>query len=350
MLENGVVPDAVGEGEYEAAAAEFGRAVDHRILELILLPTEDCNFRCVYCYEDFTIGKMPRVVVDAVKKLLSRRAPKLRNLILNWFGGEPLVARDIVESISKTALDLSNHFGFSYMGSMTTNGALLQSRAAKRLVDLGVRQYQISLDGWREGHDQTRRRRNGKGSFERIWKNILDINESKMDINIILRLHVTKNNVESIEKLIYNICNCLSPKRFRIFIKAIEDLGGSSISQSDILFDDVFEKRAALNYLKTLSSKFNQYENSRQEQITFSPCYAAKLNSFVIRADGRIGKCTVALKDRRNVIGRLREDGTMEIRPDLIALWARGWERFDRAALHCPLDGLPEMRMWKGNR
>jgi len=27
-------------------------------LELILYPTEQCNFRCTYCYEDFLIGRM----------------------------------------------------------------------------------------------------------------------------------------------------------------------------------------------------------------------------------------------------------------------------------------------------
>jgi len=36
-------------------------------LQLILLPTEQCNFRCTYCYEDFAIGRMSDAVVAGVK-------------------------------------------------------------------------------------------------------------------------------------------------------------------------------------------------------------------------------------------------------------------------------------------
>lgn len=30
--------------------------------QLIILPTEKCNFRCTYCYEDFLISKMKEPV------------------------------------------------------------------------------------------------------------------------------------------------------------------------------------------------------------------------------------------------------------------------------------------------
>ena len=37
---------------------QIAAAISPRIQELILLPTEKCNFRCTYCYEDFELGKM----------------------------------------------------------------------------------------------------------------------------------------------------------------------------------------------------------------------------------------------------------------------------------------------------
>ncbi|GAB3621950.1 hypothetical protein GCM10027418_00320 [Mariniluteicoccus endophyticus] len=42
-------------------------------LELILMPTEACNFRCHYCYEDFGVGLMPAGVREGVRNLLRRR-------------------------------------------------------------------------------------------------------------------------------------------------------------------------------------------------------------------------------------------------------------------------------------
>ena len=56
----------------------LARLVNNRELELIILPTEKCNFRCTYCYEDFAIGKMKRETINAVKELIKRRAKDLR--------------------------------------------------------------------------------------------------------------------------------------------------------------------------------------------------------------------------------------------------------------------------------
>ena len=56
-------------------------------LNLILFPTEQCNFRCTYCYEDFEIGRMSSGVVRGVKALLDARIDSLTSLLVSWFGG-----------------------------------------------------------------------------------------------------------------------------------------------------------------------------------------------------------------------------------------------------------------------
>lgn len=44
---------------------------NNKQLSLILLITEQCNFRCAYCYEDFKIGKMPPDVIEGIKNVIS---------------------------------------------------------------------------------------------------------------------------------------------------------------------------------------------------------------------------------------------------------------------------------------
>ncbi|HEY0232414.1 MAG TPA: radical SAM protein, partial [Dokdonella sp.] len=68
-----------------------------------VLPTEKCNFRCTYCYEDFKIGRMQAPVVRGLKRLISNRAPSLRRLSLSWFGGEPLLAKPVVLEVGTHA-------------------------------------------------------------------------------------------------------------------------------------------------------------------------------------------------------------------------------------------------------
>ena len=52
-----------------------------------------------------------------------------------------------------------------------------------------------------------------------------------------------------------------------------------------------------------------------------SVCYAAEPTSFVIGSDGSLYKCTVALEDERNWVGKLKPDGTMDLDMNRFALW-----------------------------
>src|SRR3979490_3029402 len=92
---------------------------DPRHLELIILPTERCNFRCTYCYEDFKLGKMSRKVVDAIKLLLAARVNDLHSLQLSWFGGEPLLAKEIILEVNNFSKEL--YAQSHYSSSITTN-------------------------------------------------------------------------------------------------------------------------------------------------------------------------------------------------------------------------------------
>src|SRR5436853_5308192 len=49
-------------------------------LDLIILPTEACNFRCTYCYETFENKKMPRPVVTGIKSLIDHEV----RIWMNW--------------------------------------------------------------------------------------------------------------------------------------------------------------------------------------------------------------------------------------------------------------------------
>ncbi|PPU93786.1 hypothetical protein XalbCFBP2523_04890 [Xanthomonas albilineans] len=69
-------------------------------------------------------------------------------------------------------------------------------------------------------------------------------------------------------------------------------------------------------------------------------CYAAKPNSLMIRANGRIGKCTVALNDDRNDLGKLHADGTIEVANDKLRLWMNGFSDLSEQSLGCPLSSL----------
>jgi len=319
-------------------------------LQLILLPTEQCNFRCTYCYEDFAIGKMPESVVAGVKHLIDRRAPELTHLQLSWFGGEPMLARSIMEDIARHALSAeARNPNLTYQSDATTNGFLLDGNTAEALSALHIRAYQVSLDGPSDLHDRTRVKVDGSGSFERIWQNLLSIKASRADVSILLRVHLTPDNLPAMPDFLAVVRDTfLKDSRFSIFLKRVVKLGGPNDDSMGVIDPDDAQIASLKDLILGAADRDRGNEDSgingddwtsSGPDPLFVPedvCYAARANSLLIGADGRIGKCTVGLSDPANVIGHLLSDGSLQIDNDLLRLWLEGWETGDPELTACP--------------
>jgi uncharacterized protein len=319
--------------------------LSNKYFQLIILPTEKCNFRCTYCYEDFAVGRMKKETILGIKSLLEKRCTNnLDYLKISWFGGEPLTAKDTVLEISDYATVLSKKYpNLYYTGTMTTNGYLLDYNTASLLADVGVRAYQISLDGPCDVHNKSRIRADGSGTYDRIWANLIAIRDSTLPVSILLRIHFTVETLHLFSPLIEDIRKeFTNDSRFSIFFKAIEHLGGPNDSSFKIFSE--LEKKKAIQYLQ--NKLFGENIDSTQNHLIMDDyvCYAAQPNSLVIRSNGDVGKCTVALYDERNKIATLEPDGTLKVIPGRLAPWVRGIETLDPAALACPLVGLPPIK------
>ena len=308
---------------------------------LILLPTEQCNFRCTYCYEDFTIGRMSSEIIQGVKRFIERRLDGLRFLSVSWFGGEPLLARDIIEDISEHIVALvDGQPNIKYSGEMTTNGYHLDLTMLAQLKSLGICYYQISLDGPKQFHDQTRLRANGKGSFDRIWGNLTAIRQSSIDVDILLRVHLTPSNLPYMPEFLACIRDrFLDDSRFSVLLKPIERLGGPNNDKIGLIATN--ERPRILQELKAIVCDSGGSGRLYEEPKV---CYAARPNSLMIRANGVVGKCTVALADPANNIGRVLPDGSLQLDNAKVRPWLRGWQSRDWNALSCPYDDLPGNR------
>lgn len=316
--------------------------IDPENLEITLLPTEQCNFRCTYCYEDFSIGKMNRETINSVKNLLKHRVKTIKRLSLQWFGGEPLAAKSIIYEISAFAKILCAEHGVFFSGATTTNGYLLDIDTAKRLHDLDQRGYQISLDGFASVHDSTRRLASGDGTFYRIIKNLKAIRDSDLSISVLLRIHLSIGNQQSLKQLAKMLrSDFLHDKRFSVFLKPIENLGGPNSHQIKTI--DKNNRTNRMNELEEILYNNRASADSHSGE-KLQICYASKPNSLVIRADGRVQKCTVLLSDDRNTVGNLTSDGRIHLNSALMVNWMRGYLTGDRDVLRCPAVNIPHIQ------
>lgn len=324
---------------------QYANLLSNKYFHLIILPTELCNFRCTYCYEDFAVGRMEKDTISSTKYLLEKRcASNLEVLKVSWFGGEPLTAKDIVLEISDYAMALSHKYpNLHYSGTMTTNGSLLDYNTASALADVGVKAYQISLDGPRDVHNKSRVRADGSGSFDRIWANLLAIRDSSLPISVLLRLHFTVDTFKLFDPLIEDIRReFIHDPRFSVFFKGIERLGGPNDTSIK-----VFSESDENQVIQSLTTKLFAGNLASTQNFSLKKdytCYAARPNSLIIRSNGDVGKCTVALYDERNKIGSLQPDGTIKVIPGRFAPWVRGVKTLDPETLACPLINLPSTK------
>ena len=317
---------------------DLARSLSNERLHLILMPTEACNFRCVYCYEDFKYRRMEPWVVDAVRKWIANRAPRLRSLHLSWFGGEPLLARGVIRTLMEDARKLRDaNPDLAVTSNATTNGYLLSPAVLTELVDLGVTGYQISFDGPREFHDRKRVLAGGGATFDRIWGNLLAAREVTSAFSITIRLHLDRENADAAPQFLEEVRESFGgDPRFDVYIRGLSRLGGPN--DPDLPIFEREEGAVAIERAKDHARSLGLalFETEPGHSI----CYAARANSFVVRANGRLNKCTIALEDPSNQVGMLRPGGTVDLKPASMVLWMRGLKTGDEAALKCPKRGM----------
>jgi uncharacterized protein len=318
-------------------ASEVARALNPRALNLILLPTEQCNFRCTYCYEDFEQGSMPAWVVSAIKKLLVARASDLDELKIAWFGGEPLLASKIIYDLSHFIQELQRERpGLSYSASMATNAQLLDAERLSKLVACGVTSYQITLDGPSELHDQTRVTRRGQGTFGTIWRHLLGLRDSGFDVQVTLRVHYQADTFIRLFPLVEMLNREFAgDDRFGVHFKSVARLGGPN----DEMIRPVGEQEQ-----KTIEDTLRSMLRFPDQALNFDDyvCYAGAANSLIIRSNGDVNKCTVALNDDANRIGRLNPDGSLSVDQEKFRRWVESLLSGDPGVMACPLSYVLE--------
>lgn len=316
------------------------RLLSNQALHLILMPTERCNLRCVYCYEDFARGRMMPAVVQAVKALIGLRAPLLSVLSIEWFGGEPLLAYSTLVDLQGHACTLmERHRGLHVVGSLTTNGTLLTQDRFRELLRLRVERYQVSIDGPAEVHDRARPRVSGRTTFQDVWRNLRAMQTVDARFDVRLRVHVTQDNLQRLPAFIDDLASAFrGDARFRLALRrASHDTG-----RGHAPFQPLREEDAdALEQIKRRATDAGLavYRGAYTEPGALQACYAAAANSLVVRSDGELAKCTVALSHPRNRVGHLRPDGSVRlVAPNMLG-WIRGAFSGDRSELDCPMKG-----------
>ncbi len=336
LAENGIlVPSSVDELQKASNIHNYLLQNNNR-LSLTLLPTMQCNFRCTYCYEDFEGGRMSKDIIDSIIQLIYREVNTLQNLSVSWFGGEPLIAMDIIENVSNQILTICQENDIDYSASMTTNGYLLTEKMAERCFSMGIKRFQITLDGAADTHDTLRVLANGDATFDTILENLLNLYRSDYDFHIRIRVNFTPETIPSVPKFITFLGEKFGgDSRFSIYFRGVGNWGGEHddfIKVCDQTTADEYE----IHFMSlSMQAGFSLDLWKEALQPFGGVCYAADPRSFIVGSDGSLYKCTVAFNDPLNQIGKIDPDGVLNIEEGLHRLWISSGEEVDTVCQTC---------------
>lgn len=294
------------------------------LLHLILLASEDCNFRCVYCYEKFKNGTMQPQVRQGVRELVRSRAPHLRTFAVSWFGGEPLYGWEAIEDLAPELKSLVERYGLHFSHHMTTNAYLLDEERATKLLEWGCTAYQITIDGLPEQHDCKRVGRDGSPTYHVILDNLRSLRSRKTRFEVSIRVNFDQGNFAQLGAFVEALSEDFSnDDRFILRFHPVGRWGGDRDDQLSLC--GTGEQRKLVEQLRRTAKDVDLRVEGGIQEIALpgsQVCYAGRPYSLIVGATGKLMKCTVALDEMpENVVGQLHPNGTAEIVDEHMVRW-----------------------------
>ena len=277
-------------------------AVHSKDYFLVILPTLNCNFKCWYCIQDHVSSKMDTQTLESLKKHIDYmlEVEKITSLHIEWFGGEPFMFfRQVIVPLSEYAIQRCKVYDIPFINASTTNGYYLTPTVSQSLTDLRFKQFQITLDGKKEFHDNVKFMKGCDSTFEHVLTNINHILTNNSDIRIWLRINYTHTTLS--KEIVPEVNQFILPEnRSRVAITPRK----------------VWQESIDKCFGSTLKGILNDFEDSgytvsRHGMVTnFIPCYVNRKYYNAINFNGNVVKCT-ACDDihKDNTKGKLLANG-----------------------------------------
>lgn len=272
--------------ELDAIECTFHMAkYSNKHMLLTIAPTEDCNFRCVYCYEKSSIMPkyMDKVTADNIVSYVSNRVKDIKALSITWYGGEPLLSMDIIKYISENIIKLCDENNIDFKASIVTNGYLLNKENLETLIGCNVKRIQVTIDGNKEIHDKRRFLKGGTPTFDVIVNNLKLV--KNYDINVNLRINVDKGNIDEVEEITKIIESINENKNIRCYLGMVNSIDGCYKEEKCFSTEEFSYKNLEFQIKRHKDISY-MYPNIRS-----LACGAEGIYSLVIGADGEVYKC-----------------------------------------------------------
>jgi len=292
-------------------------------MHLTIAPTMDCNFSCHYCFEKKEKKYITSEVIDSLIKYVEQQK-ELSNIFITWFGGEPLMALDKIREFYDKFQKIWGEKAFS--SNIITTAYYITPEVIEILKAVKISSMQITLDGGRETHNKIKQTEGCSDVFSKIIENIDLITETAPEINVVIRVNLTKENANEYIQLHSFLNNRYKGKNLGIAPGLVKDRGCNRGENSSLFFNHKEYAEFVLNLFNTygIHSPALHYPSR-----FFEECAIRNPTSTNIDPEGYVYKCWEVIGNKKYAIGKLDDGIITEVNATMLNRQLYGADTLD---------------------
>lgn len=319
MIKGGCIPDSLTEYEAYLRSRSIITDFDNETNKVLFTLTSnrlspntlstyiafstECNFTCVYCYEKGQVDLDARMSASTIDALLIWYKRILLNSTYNeccihLYGGEPLLEIESIRSFLFKLKAFLSECNIALKVKILTNGYLLDEKTLDMLIDNGLQEAQITLDGTRDIHDQRRMLKDGTGTFDKIIANLINARDKAIDF--VLRISFDFSNVKNIIHLLNYLKTQPLSQNLTIYFAPIH-------KTCYLQYQDHYVTGCSelISYYKLLYQHAHNLQFKIPYYFSNGPCMFVAADACLIAPDGNLYKCVEMIGIKELCIGNI---------------------------------------------
>ena len=277
--------------------------------KVMISPTDRCNLKCKICWRHAKHGKYGELRLSEIKRVL-RDCKELGVKTIDLTGGGEAFFRKDIFCILKLVKD------YGFVGTLTSNGTLLNREKIEKIVRMGWDDVSFSLDSYDPKINDYIR---GEGVFQKVIETINNFKKVKGKLNTdfpFLRITTVINrlNYMSLVKII-ELTNDLGIEAINfstlVEFKTNKEFwmrwaNGNDLKNS---LEKAFKKSKKIRIRTNLDSviKFGVL-NHEKPKFCFAPWFMAFIN-----ASGKVMVCCTLASLYSNIIGDIKNSSFKDV-------------------------------------
>lgn len=258
-------------------------------LTITILTTMECNLACLYCHEKGMLCEQ-HLKFDKIKEINSWIEKEIdkndyKSILIYFYGGEPTLNIDAIEKITSSVLELKRKKCINCEFTLTTNGTLLNNEIVDKLLFLGIKDIQVTIDGPKDIHDYRKPFLDNTGTFDIIVDNI---EKYYNRLNFTIRSNVDKHNFDRIPELIDFISKKKFKSRVNFYIDFVSSIHNSNSFCSKNVITDL---KKMSNIVELWKYQVKKGLPLNGKNVIEGLCGNLSKSNVTISVDGKLSIC-----------------------------------------------------------